>query len=135
MIVATSVGALNGAFLASGGSAESVDELAELWRGVRRGHVFPLEPLTGLLGFLGARRNLVPGAGLRRLVTRNVAHERLEDLPIPLHVVACDVLTGHEVLLSVGPLAEAVLASAAIPGVFPPVEWEGSRWTSATPIC
>lgn len=126
MIVATSVGAVNGAFLASRGStAQSVDELAALWRGVRRGHVFPLEPLTGLLGFLGLRRNLVPGAGLRRLVTRNVVHERLEDLPIPLHVVACDVLSGHEVLLSEGPLAEAVLASAAIPGVFPPVEWEG----------
>ena len=126
MIVATSVGALNGAFLASHGSTpESVDELSSLWRGVRRGHVFPLEPLTGLLGFLGARRNLVPGAGLRRLITRHVMHERLEDLPIPLHVVACDVLSGDEVLLSKGPLAEAVLASAAIPGVFPPVEWEG----------
>ena len=126
MIVATSVGALNGAFLASHGSTpESVDELSSLWRGVRRGHVFPLEPLTGLLGFLGARRNLVPGAGLRRLIARNVMHERLEDLPIPLHVVACDVLSGDEVLLSKGPLAEAVLASAAIPGVFPPVEWEG----------
>src|SRR4051812_36010929 len=71
-IVATSVGAVNGAFLAShGATPESVEALAALWLGVRRGHVFPLEPFTGLLGFLGVRRNLVPGMALRRLVARN----------------------------------------------------------------
>jgi NTE family protein len=126
MIVGTSVGAVNGAFLASRGvTTESVDELTALWLGMRRGNVFPVEPLTGLLGFLGARRNLVPVAALRRLVTRHTDHELLEDLPIPLHVIACDVHTGEEVRLSAGPLAEAVMASAAIPGVLPPVEWEG----------
>jgi NTE family protein len=126
VIVATSVGAVNGAFIASHvPTPSSLDELADLWRGARRGDVFPLEPLTGLLGFLGVHRNLVPGSALRRLVARNLLHERLEDLPLPLHVVACDVLTGSEVLLSQGSLVDAVLASAAIPGVLPPVEWNG----------
>src|SRR4051795_4291295 len=126
LIVGTSVGAVNGAFIASRGfSAATVDELAELWQGLRRGQVFPLEPLTGLLGFLGARRNLVPGVALRRLVTSHATFERMEELLIPLHVIACDVLTGAEVRLSGGPLAEAVMASAAIPGVLPPVEWDG----------
>jgi NTE family protein len=124
VVVATSVGAVNGAFLASHGpTMDSLDELGDLWRGARRGDVFPLEPLTGLLGFVGLRRNLVRGGALRRLVARNLLHERLEELPIPLHVVACDVLTGGEVLLSRGSLVEAILASAAIPGVLPPVEW------------
>ena len=126
LIVGTSVGAVNGAFVASRGfGVNTVDELAEIWLGMRRGRVFPTEPLTGLLGFLGARRNLVPPGALRRLVSRHVEHERLEDLPIPLHVIACDVLTGAEVCLSRGPLVKALMASAAIPGVFPPVEWEG----------
>jgi NTE family protein len=126
VIVATSVGAVNGAFIASHvPTPSSLDELAHLWCEARRGDVFPLEPLTGLLGFLGVRRNLVSGGALRRLVARNLLHERLEDLPIPLHVFACDVLTGSEVLLSHGSLVDAVLASAAIPGVLPPIEWDG----------
>jgi NTE family protein len=126
VIVGTSVGAVNGAFLAGRDfSTSTLDELAELWCGVRRGHVFPLEPLTGLLGFIGVRKNLVPGLALRRLIVEHATCDRLEDLPTPLHVVACDALKGQEVRLSEGPLVDAVLASAAIPGVLPPVEWEG----------
>jgi NTE family protein len=126
VIVGTSVGAVNGAFLAAREfNADTVDELAELWRGVRRGNVFPLEPLTGLLGFLGARKNLVPAGALRRLVSRHALCELLEELPTPLHVIACDLLAGQEVRISDGPLVDAVLASAAIPGVLPPVEWRG----------
>ena len=46
-IVATSVGAVNGAFVASrGATPETVEELATLWRGVRRGNVFPPEPFN-----------------------------------------------------------------------------------------
>jgi NTE family protein len=66
---------------------------------------------------------------LRRLVKRYVTADRIEDADVPLHVVTADVLTGEEVLLSSGPLVEAVLASASIPGVFPPVEWEGRLLT------
>src|SRR5262249_34528386 len=43
----------------------------------------------------------------------------------PLHLVAFDLLAGTEVRLSDGPLADAVLAAAAIPGVLPPVRWRG----------
>jgi NTE family protein len=87
--------------------------------------VFPVNPLTGLLGFAGARSNLVPDSGLRRLIRRHITVDRLEDTLVPLHVVATDVLSGEDVRLSHGPLLEAVLASAAIPGVLPPVQWDG----------
>jgi NTE family protein len=56
-------------------------------------------------------------------VANHLQQESLEDLPIPVHVVAVDVLTGEELLLSAGPLADAVMASAAIPAVLPPVTW------------
>ena len=126
LIVGTSAGALNGAFIASRPqTVETALELGELWRGLRRGRVFPVDPLAGLLGFLGARDHLVPDRALRRIVARRLQVERLEDALIPLHVIATDVLTGEEVRLSEGPALDAVMASAAIPGVLPAVEWDG----------
>jgi len=124
VIVGTSAGAMNGAFIASRPPAvATAEELGEIWRGLRRGQVFPLNPLGGLLGFLGARDHLVGECGLRRLIARHTEHELLEELPVPLHVVAVDVLTGEELLLSSGSLSDAIAASSAIPGVLPPVAW------------
>ncbi|WP_243095681.1 patatin-like phospholipase family protein [Thermus thalpophilus] len=59
--------------------------------------------------------------GLKRLF----GEARLEDSPIPLAIQAADLLTGEAVVLRQGPAWKAVLASAAIPGLFPPVAWEG----------
>jgi NTE family protein len=124
VIVGTSAGALNGAFIASRPQTiETADALGTIWRGLRRGQVFPLNPLTGLLGFLGSRDHLVPDSGLRRLIARHVERERLEELPLPLHVVAVDVITGEELRLSSGSVVDAVMASASIPAVLPPVSW------------
>jgi NTE family protein len=124
LIVGTSVGAVNGAFIASRPfTPATTDELAEVWRGLGRGQVFPLNPLSGFLGFFGARTHLVPDRGLRDLLVQHVAFERLEQTEVPFYVITTDVLTGSEVRLSRGPALDAVMASAAIPGVFPPVDW------------
>src|SRR4051795_2473508 len=96
-LVATSAGALNGAFLASRPqTVQTADALGEIWRGLRRGQVFPVNLVTGLVGFLGLRDHLVPDAGMRRLVTRHIEHDRLEDMLLELHVIAVDVVTGEE---------------------------------------
>src|SRR4051794_5183611 len=125
-IVGTSAGALNGAFIVSGPqTVETADALGDVWRGLRRSRVFPVDPFSGLLGLTGLRGHLVPERGLRRIVERRLEVELLEEMPIPLHVIATDVLTGEEVRLSAGPAVDAVMASAAIPGVLPAVEWEG----------
>jgi NTE family protein len=130
VIVGTSAGAINGAFIASREpTVATAEELGEIWRGLRRGAVFPANPLTGFIGFIGRSDHLVPAGSLRRLIARHTEVERLEDMPVPLHVVVTDVLSGEELRLSHGPAVDAVLASAAIPGVFAPVEVEGRRLT------
>jgi NTE family protein len=118
LIVGTSVGAVNGAFVASRPqTVETADELAQIWRRIRRGQVFPLRPLSGLLGFLGSRSHLVPESGMRPLVAEHMSGDRLEEVPVEFHVVAVGLITGEELLLSRGPVLDAVLASAAIHGV------------------
>jgi NTE family protein len=122
LIFGTSVGAVNGAWLAGGRDIEGLDRV---WRGLRRSNLFPLRPLAGLRGFTGRASHFVPNTNLRRLIRSHLSFERLEDAPIPLTVIAADALTGTEVPLSSGPAIDAVLASAALPGVFPSVEIDG----------
>jgi NTE family protein len=128
LIVGSSVGALNGAFIASRpptpGTAMA---LAEVWRGISRGQIFPLGPLTGFFGFFGARDHLISDQGLRALVADEVEFATLEHARTPFHVIATDLLSGREVRLSSGDAREAVLASCAIPGLFPPVELNGRK--------
>lgn len=124
-IVGTSVGAINGGWLASHTDPAGINGLGDVWRSLSRGDVFPFRPVAGLLGFLGERRSLVPGTGVRRLLSHHLDFERLEDAPIPLHVVAADVRSGHDVLLSSGNAVAAIAASAAIPAILPPVKIDG----------
>lgn len=122
-VVGTSVGAANAVWFALHPS--DVDSLAAQWLSLRRTDVFPIRPLTGLLGLLGFRDHLVPQSGLRRLLERSLGSIDLTGTLLPAHVGATDVLTGAEVLLSKGNAVSCVLASTAIPAVFPPLLLDG----------
>jgi NTE family protein len=124
-VVGASAGAINAAYYAGAPDASGVERLAAIWRRLRRADVFPVSTVQGLLGFLRGRASLLDPSALRALLVRELPYERLEDARLPCHVVASDVLDGSEVVLSSGPAADALLASAAIPGVFPPVEVAG----------
>ena len=122
LLVGTSAGALNAAFIASRPqSPATAAQLARIWRGLQREDVFPVSMSALVGGVCGRRDHLVRDHGLRRLVHRYVEFDDLVDASIPLHVVTFDVTEGRELLLSAGPAVDAVAAAASIPGVFPPV--------------
>jgi NTE family protein len=127
LVVGASVGAINGAYFAGRPDRGGVESLGAIWRGLRRGDVFPIGLVGGFLGFIGMRSHLLAPDRLRALLERNLPVARLEDTKIPCHVVATDVLSGEEVGLSSGSAVEAVLASAAIPAIFPPMRIAGRQ--------
>lgn len=118
-LVGSSVGALNAAWFAGAPDLAGVERLAEVWIGLRRADLFPVS-LIGLFGFLRRPDSIADPGPLRRLLETHLAFTRIEDARVPLHVMATDQ-QGIGVRLSSGPAVEAILASAAVPGIFPPV--------------
>ena len=123
LLVATSVGALNAAFVASRPQIPATArELGRIWRNLEREDIFPVSLSALVGGFCGRRDHLVPDRGVRQLLRRYLEFQDLVNAAIPLHLVAFDLTEGRELLLSEGPAVDAVAAAASIPGIFPPVE-------------
>lgn len=112
-VAGTSIGAWVGALFAAGKPAR---EIFEWFRSlppdiIRERRDADLPAYWGFGGFARALQ-----AYLAPLT-------RIEELPIPFGAVAVDLFQGRVVYLTQGPLVEALLASAALPGVFPPIQW------------
>ena len=120
-VVGTSVGAVNGVHYAGDPTAEGIERLARVWTDLSSREVYPGLPLGWLRAIVGQHPHVVDPRSLRRLLERNFRTPRLEDAVLPAVVIAADARDGSEVLLSRGSAVDAVLASAAIPVLFPPV--------------
>jgi NTE family protein len=83
--------------------------------------------IMGLLDFHIGSSGLIAGDRLKRLLERDLAGERIEDLSVRFGAVATELGTGHEIWISKGVLVDALCASYALPGVFDPVKL-GGRW-------
>ncbi|MFI6302554.1 patatin-like phospholipase family protein [Amycolatopsis thailandensis] len=120
LVVGTSVGSLNAAVLALGG--ESGDRLDRIWSRMTRHEAFPGGVLSQVRTLRHSKTNLFPNTGLAAIVDEHIGEGvRFEDLALPLGVVATDVDTAEPLLIRSGPVLAPLLASCAIPGIYPPV--------------
>ena len=128
-IVGTSVGALNGASIAAYPSLAGTMMLREVWMSRPALTVFQAHPLGLLVSWI--RRDQLsafPQQNVRRLIDRAQALTGVttfEQLRVPLAVVATDLNAGKPAVFRAGLLTPALLASTAIPGVFPSVRIDG----------
>jgi NTE family protein len=128
LIVGTSVGALNGAVVADHGLAAAVETLTGLWHSLTRANVFPGGRLGQVRQLLTTRNSLFANDHLSELVCHHLTVARFEQLKRPFGALATDLQTLHGALFTAGELRPALLASAAIPGVFPPVAIRGKLY-------
>ena len=176
VLVGTSIGAVNAAYLAAGPSVERTQGLADIWRNLSRDEFFPLTPSTVARAVLGGA--FFSQAPLRRLFEREIPYQRIEEAATALRIVATrcerraeppnslrsvvaglDQRAGQAILplrraaqrldrtaelaaiqlrvvasrvdhfteqvFAEGPVVDALLASSALPLVFPPYRYGG----------
>jgi NTE family protein len=122
IVTGTSVGSLNGAVVAADPGA-AVSRLAEAWPRMTRQRVFPGGVLTQVRTLQRTRTHLFPSTGLAMVIADFLGADRtFADLALPFVAMAMDIATARPHVLSEGPLVPALLASSAIPGIYPPVQ-------------
>ena len=121
VVVGTSVGALNGAVVATDPVLSQVDHLEQVWTELTSEQVFPGGTLRRAWNLLRRDDHLISNEGLRELIDGTLIADTFDGLEVPLRVVTADLTSGNELVFAAGALRPALLASAALPGVFPPV--------------
>jgi len=126
MLVGSSVGAINGAFLALNPHQDAALQLAEIWKRVDKKRVFQGNRLTVLWRFLTGKDSMYRNDDLRHLIEENLPSKAVcfADLEgIRLYIVATRLDTGEARIFGEDPeerLLDALMASTALPPFFPP---------------
>ncbi len=128
LVVGTSVGAINGAAVASDPTLAMIERLAETWVDLERSDVFAGSLLRRLSTLARTGTHLHGNDALRAQLTEALPIALIEDLPVRFQCVAASIEAASEHWFMSGPLVDAVLASAAVPGILPPVEVDGQHF-------
>lgn len=123
IVVGTSVGALNGAWLAL--HPDQPDELLRIWRGLDRLRIVPMNPVRLAAKLVRQPLSIMPNDLVPGLLEKHLGESTFADTQLPLAVVATNLSRGAKHVFRSGPLHDAILASTAIPGVYAPVEING----------
>jgi NTE family protein len=134
LVVGCSAGALNGGAIASAPTLETLARLEALWLDLSRSDVWPTSTVAGVVRLLRRGPALNGNEGLRRVVERFLPAATFADLAVPFACVATSLDTGRERWFSDGPLTEAILASAALPVLLPPIEIDGEAFVDGATV-
>lgn len=128
LIVGASVGAFNGAIVASRPLRSAVDRLEMAWASPQFADLFSEGIVERAWNLFRHRTHLHSSRPLSDMVDHWAPASRIEDLGVRYQCVAAEIETSSEVWFDRGPLVDAVLASSAVPGLFPPVEIGGHHY-------
>jgi NTE family protein len=121
-IVGCSVGAINAAAIAADPTPDGAQRLVDIWLGIKDDVICPAGKLSSIRLLTHRGSSLQPNDGLRRLLEHHLPHRTFEEFATPFHVVAASLRDGTERWFSKGDVIGPVLASAALPAIFPPVK-------------
>lgn len=121
LVLGTSIGALNGAFIAADPGVEGAERLATVWETVVREGVFLDNPVRQAARVAKYRTHLLSNAPLRHVIERYLPVTRFADLEVPFQCVAACIEDSSARWFTAGDLTDAVVASCSVPGLFPPV--------------
>ena len=121
IVLGTSIGAVNGAFVAADPTAAGVERLIELWMDTTLTEVSAGALLRRVGTLARSGTHVEPLAKVRQRLRDVLPVERVEDLTLPFQCVAASIERAAEHWFEEGSLAEVLLASSAVPGLLPPV--------------
>jgi NTE family protein len=129
LVLGTSVGALNGSLLAATPQTDVVERLTGLWQAAASGRqVYGDRAHRRLTRAMRTGTHLYSSMPLRKALEAELGEARFEDLPIPFQCCAASIERAAEHWFTSGRVVDAVVASAAVPGLLPPAEVDGEHY-------
>jgi len=125
LVAGTSIGSINGAVVALDPKG-AANRLSHTWPKMKREHILPGGPIDQARTLQKTKTHLYPNTALATVISDFIGEDTtFDDLALPFAAVTMDVATARPHMVREGRLLPALLASAAIPGVWPPVEHQG----------
>ena len=128
LVLGTSIGAVNGAAIAADPTVAGALRLCRMWDDVAATGVFGGSLLSRVRTLVTSGTHLHAADPLRDLLERHLPVQLIEELAVPFQCVAASIERAAEHWFTAGPIVPAVLASSAVPGVLPPVEYDGEHF-------
>ncbi|MFA6573915.1 MAG: patatin-like phospholipase family protein [Nocardioides sp.] len=124
LVLGTSVGAINGALVAHDPTEAVIERLTELWRGASESgrEVYGDNPIRTVRRAVATGTHIYSSKPLQQRLVEEFGDLTIEELPVRFQVCAASIERAAEHWFDSGPVVDAVVASAAVPGILPPAK-------------